>query len=125
MTKIFMKNLATITIKEIAIDCILGVGDKERETKQTILVTVIIQIDATKASKTDNVEDTVNYSFLYRKIIEKVSTTQYYLLEALVSYILALCLEEEGILHAIVRVEKPTVLPGAKGVILEMSGRNE
>lgn len=120
-----MKRLATITIKDIAIDCILGVGDKEREAKQTILATISIQIDATMASKTDNVEDTVNYSFLYRKIIEKVSATQYYLLEALVSYILSLCLEEQGIIKATVRVEKPHRLPQAKGVFLEMSGTNE
>jgi FolB domain-containing protein len=116
-----MKQFAKITIKEISLDCILGAWEKEREKKQTVLVSLELLIDATRASQTDTIVDTVNYSALYQKIIQHVSSSSYYLLEALVLSILTLCLEEKGILEATVRVEKPNALPKAKGVVLEMT----
>ena len=115
---------AKIIIKDIAIDCILGVSQEERIKKQTIFVSLELLVDATKASKTDDIADTVNYFTLYEKIIAMVLSSQFHLLEALVSAILAICLKEKGVLEATVRVEKPHVLPKAKGVVLEVKGKN-
>lgn len=116
-----MKNFATISIKDLAIDCILGVSELERNNKQTVFVSLDLIIDASLAGKTDKIADTVNYRTVYEKVIRTVSKSKFHLLEALASAILAVCLEEKRVFKATVKVTKPEVFEKTKGVSVEMS----
>lgn len=112
---------AKIQIKELALDCILGVTKKEQSKKQTVLIDIILMIDAKRAAKTDNIEDTVNYSAIHKDVVSLVSRSQFHLLEALDSAILDLCLSKKGVLSATVTVTKPTIYSDAKGVSITMT----
>lgn len=117
-------RIAEICIREISVNCILGVGDMERKKKQTILVTLTFVIDVTRAALTDDISQTVNYHTVADKVVAMVSTSRFHLLESLGEAILNLCLKEEGMLSVTVRIEKPHILPYAKGVYLEMTKNN-
>lgn len=114
-----MKQEAKISLKDIAIDCVLGVGEQERSTKQTVLVAVDIVCDAVKAIKSDAIEDTINYSDLSKKISLLVSQSQFHLFETLASEVLTVCLEDPRVLQATVRITKPV-----KGAVIEMIKKN-
>ncbi|HSW96611.1 MAG TPA: dihydroneopterin aldolase [Candidatus Saccharimonadales bacterium] len=102
-----MKQLAKIYIKDLSIDCFLGVGGKERNKKQTVLISVDIQFDAAMAIKTDAVADTVDYSGLSKKISRAISASQFHLFEALASFVLDICLEDQRVVQAAVEISKP------------------
>lgn len=111
---------AVIEIKEIAIPCIIGVSEEERSQKQTLLVTVELVVDASKAVVSDTVADTVNYKSVYTKVIDFVSSSNGHLLETLIKQVLDLCMEDTSVLKAKVTIEKPARLPLAKGVRVSM-----
>lgn len=113
-------NKTTITIKDIAVTCILGVSEEERSHKQEILVSVLLRVDAKKDSQSDNVLDTVNYKDVYLNVIETVEKSQFHLLEALCGHLCLVCLQYPGVLNVTVSVTKPHRLPKAKGVTVEM-----
>lgn len=119
-----MKKLATISIKDIAIDCIIGCLEQERHQKQPVFVSLTYTLDVTQPSITDNIADAVSYATLYEKIIQRVSESQFHLLEALASDIVHMVLEDTRIIQATVAITKPQVLPQSKGVTLEMTASN-
>ncbi len=111
----------TIHIKELSVDCILGVSEKERSKKQTVLIDILLTIDAQRSAKTDNIHDTVNYSDVRKEIIALVEKSQFHLLEALNHAILDICLSKKGILSATVTVNKPKIYSDTKGVSMSMT----
>jgi dihydroneopterin aldolase len=113
-------NKTTITLKDIAVSCILGVSEEERSQQQEVLITVRLTIDAAKASQSDSVEDTVNYKEVYLKIIEQVQQATYHLLEALCRHLCEVCLQYPQVQEVVISVTKPHRLPQARGVTVEM-----
>ena len=57
-----------IIIKGAKFDLHLGVTEEERKTKQQILVDVILFFDITVAASTDDIEKSINYSHVCKKI---------------------------------------------------------
>ena len=111
---------AVIEIKEIAVDCVIGVSDAERAQKQTILITLELVIDAGKAVSSDAVMDTVDYKAVYTQVIDFVESSSFHLLETLTTQVLDMCMEDSRVQKARVTVEKPARLPKAKGVSVTM-----
>ncbi|HSW89215.1 MAG TPA: dihydroneopterin aldolase [Candidatus Saccharimonadales bacterium] len=116
-----MKQLAKIYIKDIAFTGIVGAYERERHEPQTIFISIALSIDATKSIETDSLEDTVDYTFLCKKVPEAIAKAKYFLIESVASAVLDICMEEKGVLCASVTVEKPHALSQAKGVVMEMS----
>jgi FolB domain-containing protein len=110
-----------IVIKDLLLRGIIGVNDWEREAEQDILINVSLTTDLSRAGRTDDLEDTVNYRTVTKKIIAHVEGTQRFTLEALAADIAAICLAEPGVQRARVRVEKPGALrfAGSVGVEIE------
>jgi D-erythro-7,8-dihydroneopterin triphosphate epimerase len=106
----------TITITNMRVSCIVGVSEKERSKSQEILITIKLNVDAKKASETDNVSDTINYRELYTSIYQLVSKSKFYLLEALAKHIVTFCLQYTQVKKIKVAVTKPTILQNTDGV---------
>lgn len=116
-------NYTTISIKDIAVDCVIGVSAEERKKKQTVLVSVKLVVDAEKASQTDNLQNAlVDYKKVYDKTRALVAGSRYYLLEKLARMLLETYLQMPGVFKAGVTVEKPHRLPDAQGVSVRMEG---
>lgn len=109
-----------IIIKDLLVRGILGVNDWEREHPQDILINVEISADLAKAGASDNLDDSVNYRTISKKIIAHTESAKRWTVEALAADIAAICLAEPGANTVRVRVEKPGALRFAKSVGVEI-----
>jgi FolB domain-containing protein len=109
-----------IFIKDLLIRGVIGVSDYERSDRQDILINIVLFVDTSTAGKTDQVEDSVNYRTVAKKIIAHVESTARYTVEALAADLSNICLSEKGVERARVRVEKPGAVRFSKSVGVEI-----
>ena len=109
-----------IEIKDLLLRGIIGINNWERENKQDILVNITLFADLRHAGETDNIEDSVNYRTVTKKVIKHVEGSEHFTVETLATRIARLCLDESGVIRARVRVEKPGALRFAKSVGVEI-----
>ena len=109
-----------IFITDLLIRGVIGITEKEREQPQDILVNIIIAADISKAAGTDNVEDSVNYRTVAKKVLAHVETIKRYTVEALAADIASLCLAEPHAQSVTVKVEKPGAVRFSKSVGVEI-----
>ena len=65
----------------------IGVGENEREFPQELLIDAEIEYPLDKAGKSDDINDSINYSSMAKLIRKVVRETQHFLLEALAASI--------------------------------------
>ena len=99
---------------------ILGVNDSERDKPQEIRINIILFTDQSKAGKSDDIQDCVNYSTVAKKVISHTETARRFTVEALAADLARLCLEEPGVIKVRVRVEKPGAVRFARSVGVEI-----
>jgi len=109
-----------IEIKDLLLRGVIGINDWEREVEQDILINITLTADLSEAGRTDSIEHTVNYRTLTKQIISHVESSQRFTLEALAADIAGICLSQEGVERARVRVEKPGALRFARSVGVEI-----
>lgn len=71
----------------LEIDTIIGIYDWEREQRQTIILDIEMGFDIQKAAETDDIQYALDYKTVSDRIIEFVKTSQFYLVERLISKI--------------------------------------
>ena len=109
-----------IEIKDLLLRGVIGINDWEREVEQDILINITLTTDLSEAGRTDSMEHTVNYRNLTKQIIHHVESSQRFTLEALAADIAGICLSQDGVERARVRVEKPGALRFARSVGVEI-----
>lgn len=112
--------LDKIFIKDLSLQGIIGVDPWERVTPQEILINVVLYTDLTKAGSTDNLDDTINYSLVAKKIMQHVEIAQRLTVEALAADIANICLLEPGVSQVQIRVEKPNAVRLTRSVGVEI-----
>lgn len=105
-----------IFIEDLLIRSVIGISDREREQPQDILVNVTLFSDASKAGVSDDVNESVNYRTVAKKILAHTEKVNRYTVEALAADIANICLQEAGVLGVRVKVEKPGAVRFAKSV---------
>lgn len=113
--------MAKIHIKNLKLRAIIGIEEWERKNKQDIVINILIDFDATKSAQTDDINDTVDYKIITKKIINLVETSNYFLLEKLTDNILKIVTNNKKVLAATVRVDKPFALRFSDSVSVELS----
>jgi len=105
-----------IRIKNLRLKTLIGINAWERETRQEVVIHVELEFDGARAVATDDIEETVNYGTLTKRITQEVEASRFHLLEALAHHILKVVLEDERIIRASVEVDKPQALSYADSV---------
>ena len=113
--------MATIRITNLKLRTIIGTNDWERECKQDVLINVKIDFDATRASESDNIKDTIDYKAITKRIISEVEPSSFFLLEKLAKCILIIVMKNPLVKEATVRIDKPLALRFADSVSVELS----
>jgi 7,8-dihydroneopterin aldolase/epimerase/oxygenase len=91
-----------------------GVAAEERAEPQPFEVDVVLRLDLSRPSGTDDLGDTVNYSTLFKLARQVVEERSFHLLEALAAAIADAVLAAHPVDDVEVRVRKPKApLPGA------------
>lgn len=119
-------SLDRICIEGIKVACIIGTSESERQAPQEVKVSIVLHSDLRTPCETDNIKDSIDYSFVTQTVTKHVESSRYYLIEALAESIARLCLSFSKVERVDVRVEKPNALASARSVAVEISrGRSE
>lgn len=114
-----------IFIKELEIETIIGIYDWERETRQTVSIDLEMASDIQKSAESDDIEDTLNYKAVGKRIIQFVEESSFELVEKLAEEIAAIVRNEFGVRWLRLTLNKPGALRGSKsvGVVIERGER--
>lgn len=110
-----------IYISDLRIETVIGIFDWERKIKQTVVLDVEMAADCRKAAQSDNVEDTLNYKSVAKRLLEFVGNSEYQLVETLAERCAEIVMNEFHVPWVKLRVNKRGALRGARdvGVIIE------
>jgi dihydroneopterin aldolase len=111
----------SILLEGMAFYAFHGVSEGERSIGGRYLVDVEAYLPLARAGATDRLEDTVDYSALYRTVEEVMGGPPHALLEALAEAIAHRLLERFPQVHS-VRVRVRKVPPPIRGALLEAVG---
>ncbi len=114
-----------IYINDLRIETVIGIFDWERKIKQTVILDIEMAGDCRKAAQSDDVEDTVNYKGVAKRLIEFVGNSKYQLVETLAEKCAELIMEEFRVPWVKLKLNKQGALRGARdvGVIIERGDR--
>lgn len=105
-----------IFIKDLFLRAIIGINDDERINRQDVLINISLETDTQQAGHSDSINDAVNYRSVAKQIIDRVESSQFFLVEKMAEEIAQLCLADERVQQATVTVEKPAALRFAQSV---------
>lgn len=114
-----------IVIRDLAIECIVGIFAHEREQPQTVRLDVEIDADAAAVAANDELGDGVDYFELARSIESLVVARRFRLIETMAEEVARLALERHGVGDVLVRVKKPDAIANAACVEIEVRRRRE
>ncbi len=109
-----------VIIKDLLVRGVIGITERERERPQDILINVMLFTDIALAAQTDNIADCVDYSKIAKKLTVHAESVGRQTVEALVSDLAGLCLEEPGVQGVRIRVEKPGAVRFSRSVGVEI-----
>ena len=114
-----------IYINDLRIETVIGIFDWERKIKQMVILDIEMAGDCRKAAANDNVEDTVNYKSVAKRLIDFVGNSEYQLVETLAERCAEIIMQEHKVPWVKLRVNKQGALRGARdvGVIIERGQR--
>jgi len=120
------ETLDKIFITDLVARGIIGVSETERAKPQEILINLVLFVNTYKAGKSDNLEDSVNYRTIAKRVLAHAETAARQTVEALAADLAGLCLEEARVEKVRVRVEKPGAVRFSRsvGVEIERDRRN-
>lgn len=109
-----------ILIKDLVARGIIGLNDWERKKPQEMIINLVIFTDIRKAGETDDVQYSVNYRTIAKKVQAHAETAARLTVEALAEDIAEICLRAPNAQKVIVRVEKPNAVRFSKSVGVEI-----
>lgn len=114
------ETLDCIHIRDLEFRCIVGINEDERREKQDVVTNLTLWANLSQACRSDNIDDTVDYKDLKKKILDMAEHSHFFLVEALAEAIANLCLAYERVERVRVCVEKPMALRFARTVGVEI-----
>jgi 7,8-dihydroneopterin aldolase/epimerase/oxygenase len=109
-------SVDTIFLRGLTVECIIGFIDWERRVKQTVVIDLEVPVDCRNAAIRDEVEDTLDYKKVTKRVIAFVEASEFKLVETLAHRLALLVLEEFGVPWIRLSVNKPGAISGSKDV---------
>ena len=110
-----------VFIRDLQIETVIGIYDWERKVRQIISLDIDMATDIQKAANSDNIDDTLSYKTVAKRLIAFVEESEFELVEALAEKICAIILEEFEVPWVRLTLNKPGAVRGSKsvGVMIE------
>ncbi len=114
-----------IYIRDLKVNCIIGLWEWERRTQQTLHINIEMATDITAAAASDDIKDTLDYKAVSKRIVSYVADTEFQLVETLAENIASLLLDEFKVPWCRLQLNKKGALRDARdvGVIIERGSR--
>ncbi|MDX1516334.1 MAG: dihydroneopterin aldolase [Woeseiaceae bacterium] len=114
-----------IFLHDLKVDAVIGIWDWERRIRQTVMINLEMAADVRRASETDEVDDTLNYKQVAKRVQQFVEDSEFQLVETLAERVAAIVTDEFDVPWVRVRISKPGAIRGARdvGVLIERGTR--
>lgn len=119
------EQLDIIYLRDLKIDCVIGIWEWERRIKQKIIIDLDMAADVRRAAASDDIQDTLNYKAVAKRLVSFVGDSGFQLVETLAEKVAELVMTEFNVRWVRVRVNKQGALRGAGdvGVVIERGER--
>lgn len=112
-----------IFIKDFLVRIRIGIDEVERATETDVLINIIMYTDTTKAAKTNDLGDAIDYRQIHGDILALVRKRPFVLIEHLAQEIADMTLAHPLIQTVQVTIEKPSILKYSKSAGVEIVRR--
>ncbi|SHF70497.1 dihydroneopterin aldolase [Microbulbifer donghaiensis] len=114
-----------VYIRDLKVDTIIGIYDWEREVRQTVSLDLEMAFDIAEAARTDNIEHTLNYKAVAKRLIGFIEGSEFLLVETMAEQAAAIVRDEFNVSWLRLRLSKPGAVRGSRdvGVIIERGDR--
>ncbi|MBP0048835.1 dihydroneopterin aldolase [Marinobacterium sp. AK62] len=114
-----------VYIRELQVETVIGIYDWEREVRQTVSLDLEMGTDIRAAASTEDIEQTLNYKSVAKRLIAFISESEFLLVETMAEEIAQIVMTEFDVPWLRLRLSKPGAVRGAKdvGVVIERGER--
>ena len=114
-----------VFIQDLQVETVIGIYDWERKIKQTISLDIEMATDISKAAKSDDIEDTLSYKTVAKRLIEFIEQSEFELVETLAEKICRIVLDEFSVPWVKLTLHKPGAVSGSRsvGVMIERGNK--
>jgi len=109
-----------IFLRGLQIETVIGIYDWEREIRQTVIIDLEMGTDIRKAAATDDINHTLDYKTLSKRIIAFVEASEFLLVETLAERISTIILEEFSVPWLRLTLNKKGAISGASDVGIQI-----
>lgn len=122
-----MVQMDIVFIRDLQVETVIGIYDWERKIKQTISIDIDMATDINKAANSDNIDDTLSYKTVAKRLIGFIEESEYELVESLAEKICAIVRDEFKVPWVRLTLNKPGAVSGSRsvGVIIERGQKPE
>jgi len=106
----------TIFLHDLRIETIVGIWEWERKIRQTVSIDLEMGADIRRAAASDDIEDTLNYKKVAKRVQQFVAESEFQLVETMAEKIAGVILAEFDVPWVQVRVNKPGAIKGSRDV---------
>lgn len=118
-------KLSIVRVENLRLRSFIGFIDWETEKLQDVIISYSFKYDTAMASKTDDVQNAVDYKKITKEIIDFVDHQSFHLIETLAEKIyLHIQTTGAAVQEITVKVEKPHALRFADNVLVEIDGKD-
>ena len=112
-----------IFLRELEVEAVIGIWEWERRIKQIVSIDLEMAAEVRRAAETDNIEGTLNYRDVAKRLISFVGSSEFQLVESLAEAIARIIVTEFGVPWVKASVTKPGAVEGSKevGAMIERS----
>jgi len=120
-----MKTRDLVLIEGLEVRTVIGIYDWEREIRQTVRLDLHMAWDISKAGKSDDIADTLDYKAVSKRMIEFVEASSFGLIESLAEQCASIILDEFHVPWLRLKMSKPGAVRGSENVavLIERSGK--
>lgn len=111
----------TILIRDLVVDCTVGTQPRERARRRRVVLNLALACDLSRAGRSDDLQDTVDYAAVCRRVAAEVRRSRLQLIEALAQRVAETCLDVPGVCGVRVTLDKPGAVRGCRSVAVEIS----
>lgn len=114
-----------IYLNDLEIETVIGIYDWERKIKQKVRLDLEMGADIRRAAASDDIEDTLNYKSVAKRLIQFVGESEFQLVETLAERVADIIVNEFEIPWVRVKLNKPGAVryAGDVGVIIERGNK--
>ncbi len=105
-----------VLIEGLEVRTVIGIYDWEREIRQTVRLDLEMAWDISKAGKTDNIEDTLDYKSVSKRLIDFVEASEFGLIESLAEHCAKIIRDEFNVPWLRLKMSKPGAVRGSENV---------